>query len=296
MTEKTKYAITRIIGNELPPRDFPGSRLKVLEFIVNHEFVSKDSSRLWLLNRILNQSYLTEVKRILDQAGERYIEETVDWPAYTAAFSRDERLRILININRARNRCIDEGRKQAEFTLVLDGDCFFDQDSWTESTNFIADDQLTNSDRKYYAHGLHRLILDSLLPVTQNTVKLEEPIVVFRADADLRFDESLPFGRGDKQDLLTRIGLVRTGESWCQEKADTIGALGGIVRHLQTGSISAESDFRVRMKVRQQSLDDILNQADQIVERDLGSNQKWGALLRFRIMRGFAKINGKARV
>ena len=33
----TTYALVRIIGNELPPRDSVGNRIKSLKFILEHE-------------------------------------------------------------------------------------------------------------------------------------------------------------------------------------------------------------------------------------------------------------------
>ncbi|MBY0551191.1 MAG: hypothetical protein K2W95_28180 [Candidatus Obscuribacterales bacterium] len=288
--QKTKYVITRIIGNELPPRDRQGSRLGALKFIVENEYVASDASRLWLLNRVLDSSLLSELKQILDLAGERYVEESVDWKVYIAAFSRNARLTALININKARNRCFEEGRQLADFVMVLDGDCFFDKQAWIKSTNFIVNDQLTNVDRKYYAHSSHRLILDSPLPVDQGKMKLEEPMLVFRADADRLFDESLPFGIGDKQELLSQLGLRRVGESWLQPELDSLAALGGFVLHLQTGSSEVESDFRVRIRVRNESLNILLKKADRLAELELLRGKQWWTLFKFKLCRCLAEL------
>ncbi|MBY0551197.1 MAG: hypothetical protein K2W95_28210 [Candidatus Obscuribacterales bacterium] len=280
--KRTRYAITRIIGNELPPRDTEGSRLRVLNFIIENEYMANDAQRLWLLNRVIDKAYLIKLKKLLDLAGERYLEETIDWVAYASAHSRAEKLTVLININKARNRCFSELRQLADFIMVLDGDCFFDKEAWAKSTDFIFNDQLTNTDRKYYAHGIHRLIPDSPLQTSQSRMKLEEPIVVFRADADLLFDESLPFGQDEKQQFLIQLGLKRVGESWFQPAPDTLVGLGGFVHHLQTGSDEMESDYRERMKARNESLEILLKRADRLANLELLRHLHGLTLLKFK--------------
>jgi hypothetical protein len=95
------------------------------------------------------------------------------------------------------------------------------------------------------------------------------------------FDESLPFGQNEKQEFLERVGLIRAGESWSQS-AEAICALGGVVRHLQTGHEEVESDFRKRMLARQQSLDSVLERADELAEQQLGIRAQWLTLLSFK--------------
>lgn len=275
------FTIARILGNELPPRDTCGSRLEVLKYIINHEHIAPNTVRLWLLNRIPDNSYFEQLREVLEAADQQYVVEHIDWPAYTAAGSRSDKLRILININQARNRCIYEGRKLADFTVVLDGDCFFDNEAWLASSKFVLEDQIANPWRKYYAHSSHRLTLESMQPVHEGTIKLEEAMVVFRHDADLVFDESLPFGQGDKQEFLMRVGLEQRGESWHQITPSSLCAIGGLVRHLQTGPDDVESDVLVRMSVRKKSLTILLSQADKMAEQKLVQSRNLANLIHF---------------
>lgn len=289
-----EYAITRILGNELPPRDIAGLRLKALQHIARNEYLPENTPRLWLVNRILDDDYRKAVITILAEAKQSYIEEAIDWSEFIGAYPRDKRLQSLININKARNRCLAEGRCLAKFTFVLDGDCFFDQQSWETSQQFILADQASNPERRYYALPMQRLNIETLEPMSTGDERFEEPVIVFRQDAELSFDEMLPFGQDDKQDLLHRLGLHQSNQRWFMMNEDSACAVGGYVLHLQTGGHELDRDVGQRMAARAESLDGLLERADLKASIYLRNRNQFIKLFRFKMARWLGRLGFKA--
>jgi hypothetical protein len=279
--QRLKFIITRIIGNELSPRDMAGTRLRTLKFILDNERLPHDISRYWLINRVLDDDLARQIKTILDAAGEAYGETQIDWQQYESAFSYADRVRILIGINQARNQCIRYGKQLSEFTVVLDGDNYFEPQAWMSLTQSIIDDQKENSLRKYYAIPIQRTVLSGREYVAAQNEKLEEPIIVFRFDSDLDFDELRAFGDDDKQELLRRLQLQRVAEGWFELGPDGPCKIVGSVKHLQTGSEGAETNVSIRMRLRRQSLNLLIARANRILERRLLSSGRLLALLLF---------------
>ena len=58
-----KFCVSRILGNELPPRDEKGSRIKSLQFILDNE--NFGLNRMWVLNRIHDKERLEIFKKML---------------------------------------------------------------------------------------------------------------------------------------------------------------------------------------------------------------------------------------
>src|SRR5688572_21505743 len=130
MASTTKYVICRILGNELPPRDLPGSRLAVFDYIFSHEHLDQQAQRIWILNRIIDPDMVKTIKNKLNSAGERYIELGIDWDVYASAYSRQDKINALIGLNNARNEAFKVGARLGELVFVLDGDCFFNERIW----------------------------------------------------------------------------------------------------------------------------------------------------------------------
>ena len=110
-----------------------------------------------------------------------------------------------ININRARNLALEEGVRLAQWTLPLDGWCFFTEDAWSQVVQGIEE----NPDAQYIAIPLARIARrDDLSVQGFQPIASEEPQVAFRWDAAARFDEALRYGHRNKAELLTRLGVA----------------------------------------------------------------------------------------
>lgn len=263
MTMEYEYAICRILGNELPPRDKPGVRLQIFESILEKEHARKDARRVWILNRILEPSLAQHLKERISRVGDLYVEIEIDWQAYLMARTRAEKLTVLVGINHARNEAFRASREFAKFVIVLDGDCYFNEVGWEALRNDVSRDQQLNMLRKYYAIPTIRLHSG----LTENSVldsETDECMLVLRRDADQLFSESIPFGEDDKVEFLLRLGLYMKGISWFPKQSEGPCVLAGRVLHLTSGADELEKDHYLRWLIRKDSLDLLLHRADNI--------------------------------
>lgn len=248
-----RFAIVRILGNETPPRDNPGSRLRTLHFILNNEPVFPDTIKLYVLNRIVDDSFKAKLITLLDEYSANYIELPIDWPKLAAADElTDDQLNLeVIGINAARNKAIEFGHRFADFSIIFDGDCLFDSNGWE-----LFESAVTERCQKFYRYYFSIPTIRTSMENYNQKVehKLIEPMPVFHRDSLERFDEKLLFGRRDKLELLFRLGHDSTPHEGHCRIIDGQTSLAGYCCHLQTGEEIVELQAIVRSVAREASL------------------------------------------
>ncbi|MBI3289194.1 MAG: glycosyltransferase family 2 protein [Elusimicrobia bacterium] len=205
-SEKSAYALLRILGNELPPRDVPGARVRTLRFILENEPRRPECRRFWILNHIADAAHAGEVKALLTGHGEEYAEIPFDLRRYLRIGDPLRRLNYAINVNAARNHALRLGQAMARFTFLLDGDCMILPQDWPRIRAELEADQRTSPQRRYYSLPTVRASFDQIRRASLDEESLEEPMLAFRDDATLAFNEDLAFGSADKVELLERLG------------------------------------------------------------------------------------------
>ena len=229
--------LTRILGNELPPRDLSGSRLDVLQYILRTEPDLPGCRKLWLLNSVYDQNLLRRYMDALYAAGQTWIEQPVDLAAYRAAKSRTQRIVAAIRINEARNRAIWE-IGGSEYVLPFDGDCFMTLEDWDSLQ------QVLQTSPKWVGIPCGRYAQDGRLLAVST-----EPMLGFRKDAGVWFESKRAFG--DRSKLATWAKIKKQG---CQLVANC--------RHVATGEERTEKSLSHRGGQRKQSLDRLLKLLD----------------------------------
>lgn len=251
-----KIGICRVIGNELPPRDRAGGKLKSLNHILERE---EGVDRYWILNHLHDKQYRDTVINLLFQKGERFEEITFDASHYGSLSTFRERLCYAININQARNQGIRLTTITNNFCACLDQDCFFTANSWQSILQAINNDQQLCPERYYYGLIMKRVI--DLNRFAAEDLPNQEPQLVFRKDAPRLFDPDIPFGEGDKSMLLSALGygpgpdFAITGD-----RCRTVG----FVFHAPAGAIASEIDFSIRSKFRAESVRRLIHRLDTI--------------------------------
>ena len=155
------FVIYRIIGNSLPPRHGPDEAYDNLQFILDNEPDLRSCDKRWVLNRLVDPEVEAKCIKLIEASGQKYLLIPFDETAYKATFldasgmpkplnpfARDSgevegSLRVLakewilrhkslaaIQFNSARNRAIELGRKDAIWTLPLDGSNYFTAEFW----------------------------------------------------------------------------------------------------------------------------------------------------------------------
>jgi len=246
-----KFAIVRILGNENPPRDVSGERLKALDFILKNEPSFPDTIKFFLLNRFIDPIFRSQIEELLLEHRARYMEISLDWDklktmqknkATNEAFNLE-----VIGVNSARNVAIDYGHVFATTTILLDGNCIFDQEGWDQFKQ-VTEEQPS----QYYSLPMARIPFKHY--GQKLTAPLEESQLAFREDASLRFDVNKLFGDNSKLDLLFRLGHDQTPLTAHLKIEGDKTKLAGYVLRLYTGKIDTESSVLVRVKERTESL------------------------------------------
>lgn len=250
---RPKWCVWRILGNELPPRDAPGERLRVLQFILENEPQFPHTAYWYLVNRIVDHEYERSVCQLLEKYKADYVRIPCPVKQVREAKTFDDRVRLAIGINAARNFAVRQGRRLSKFTAVLDGDCFFPHQAWNEVLEGVAEDK---ESRRYYSVPHFRTTLDKVQGAS--ILATGEPMLIFREDAQRLFDEALPFGQGDKLKLLLALGHNGgTGLHW-QVRGEQCRSV-GYVLHLATGDFEVDENLQKRLKVRGESLTRLIN-------------------------------------
>lgn len=295
------FVIYRILGNALPPRHGTEDTYNNLRFILEHEPDLPGCEKRWLLNRFLDKSIEKKCIDLIETHGQRrhiipfdiaayqntFLDPTGIGKAYNpfTTYGRPNhaaphplaiewflrhKSQALININMARNHALDHGRDDAEWTLPLDGSCYFTAEGWSR----LVEDLNADPDALYGIIPMARIDNnDRLSDATWQPVLDEEPQIAFRRDAPDRFDERLRYGNRNKVELLVRLGVPG---NWKKSSAVQIEnthimeptaagrfANSGWIYRLATGADKEiEKDGESRFYARIQGLQHLVNLLD----------------------------------
>ena len=151
-----EFSIIRVIGNDLPPLHVSNQSLNNIEYIIKNEDLHPKAIRIWILNRIVYEKKLVEIKKLLDSNKEIYYEipynpdeflksALINFEHSSSVFNVPEDFqnlpkgrrikllnKILLNFNKylmnnngARNYALKVGKEMgSKWTLVFDGIIF----------------------------------------------------------------------------------------------------------------------------------------------------------------------------
>jgi Alginate lyase len=232
---RNTLVLYRIIGNDLTPRHLPGQSYKNLRFILEHEPSFPNCEKRWIVNRIFDSDEEAKILSLLEKYDQpqlripflecEYSEihwDTTGLPSTEFLFgnkrkSVDEQTQLIMdmhlrrhknnyvmNNNGARNIAIRDGRNKAKWILPFDGNCFFTAEGFELLRSAI----LAAPWHRYFIVPLARIEKNELLLEPDFSPEAtEEPQIVFRTDSAETFDESIPYGRRPKVELLWRLGV-----------------------------------------------------------------------------------------
>ena len=229
------FALYRIIGNDLVPRHAKGQSRANVAFILKHEPAFEACEKRWIVNRIVDPEEEAAIIALLEAHGQHYLHipfdpdtyrhacwDAADLPSPGWVFSRayerldpaDQQLAQLhlrrhktlyaMNNNGARNAALADGRSRAKWVLPFDGNCYFTAAGFESLRQQI----VAAPWYSYVIVPMARITDNSQLITPDFTaIAEEEPQVVFRKDALECFDDTIPYGRRPKVELLWRLGV-----------------------------------------------------------------------------------------
>ncbi len=308
-----KFVIYRIIGNSLPPRHGPDDTYNNLQFALLNEPVLPSCEKRWLLNRLVDPEVEATCIKFIRAHGQKYHSIPLDEAFYSAVFldasgmpkslnpfaressktdpawhlSKEWIFRhkslAAINLNDARNRAIELGRKDALWTLPLDGWCYFTAEAWDSFVESAA----RNEDAFYGIVPLVRLNSNTQLKTRADLLEAdEEPQIAFRRDAPDRFNQKMRYGNQNKSELLTRLGVPGPWGHWKLAYWDTtlkveaiapkMFFLGGRVYRLASGAgDKVETSSQSRFAARFEGVQRFVEQLDTALMQKFIAENRW---------------------
>lgn len=310
------FVLYRIIGNDLYPRHQKGQSRKNLEFIIEHEPELENCEKRWVVNRIVDRQEEKRIIDLLEKHDQKFLHLPFDpevyahlgwametFPAKDFLNSQkyqklplELKMRALVqtyrhknnyvmNNNGARNAALRQGRRIAKWVLPWDGNCFLTKSAWQEITSKI----LAYPYYKYFIVPMTRVqdnqdLLDPDFRPEPN----QEPQIIFRFEAKEEFDQSFPYGRRPKVELLWRLGVPGPWQRWKKEPWDLpfpeLGAeagqfaFAGWVARLFSGNPELEENkqlsFFKRGPARIEAIISFLNWLDQEILRPDPNNER----------------------
>lgn len=273
MSEGKKFIIWRIIGNELPPLHAPGSGVSNLRFILQNESVFQHASKKYLLNRIIDSNVRKQMIAALEEFDADYQEIPFMVTPTCVSEDRVQALHAIIQNNQARNFVLEQSHESAQYILPLDGNCFFSEEGFEQLSQSVAAFEDRSNAKDYFAIPMMRLennkqALTKTITISAN----DEPQVLFAANSCIRFNESIPYSKGEKVDLLCRLGRV---PYWIKDyytetpnpsqtphtcvPNDAFCPDAGFVFRLFSGDVAAsDSDGEQRRKERETAIENLL--------------------------------------
>ena len=268
----SRVAIYRIIGNDLPGRHAEGSQHKALNFILNNEPELLDAVKYFILNRIVDKDLEAEYTRMVLDHG--HIPLVIPFGKEDLkGLAPDELFTYFTNVNAARNKYLRlalDGNYDAAFSL--DGRSIFTAGDWEKvyldlQTQPFAPYYVVSQARVTYKDWSKPLAQGDFWETTKNDNGYERTFIReytlgFGKSHDIQYDESIPYGSGDKAELLVSLGIKGEWEKWVgKDRRDETRHYGeavkcGQVRILPSGNPAFdEGDFKVnRTQIRREGV------------------------------------------
>lgn len=229
------------------PRHSLGQTACNVKFILDHEEKFENCTKHWLVNRIWDADERRRIVDLLVARGQSFQEIPFEYCRYgmiendpvakahrgldgaiqsatpvdrthiVEMAARRSKNIYAINNNGARNLAIEIGRQRARWILPWDGNAFLTPEGWR---------QLRDGLRRF---ARYRYVTVPMARITDNNqlqqkgfapAAAEEPQIVFRADAPLRFDERMAYGRRPKVELLWRLGIAGPWDKFGTDPTD----------------------------------------------------------------------------
>lgn len=197
-----QYCIGRIVGNDLPPRHGKNQTYLNLKFILENEPEFENCTKFWIVNRIINTEEETSIFTLLKASGQSFIHLPFELNSYNLSWDFDQKLNYIIQLNRARNILIAECNRKANWTILADGGILFPAIGWE---NICKESHL--NEEGFFKITVYRLMKSNMEVFGFNASKYQlenEQMIAIHASSDIRFDETVAYGRNEKKILLNQ--------------------------------------------------------------------------------------------
>lgn len=231
-----KFLIIRIIGNDILAIHGANQTISNLEFTLNYECKFLNTDKLYVLNRIHNETKKKKIINLLEKYNQTYIDLKFDLHTFNLlprlnvtnkvfnSYSIEKKSKLLynyniylININNCRNFCIKYGKQNYEWTFILDSNNFFTKyhyntilNSINETDNYIIIPQIRLQENNYK----NDILLDTDYLSKLNKLLLREPQIAVKNTSSITFNAFIPYGLADKGEFINALGVYGIWNTW----------------------------------------------------------------------------------
>ncbi|MGD6833883.1 hypothetical protein ACQCT5_17050 [Sutcliffiella halmapala] len=290
------FILYRILGNDLFPRHKTGQTLQNLKFILENEPKLVNCEKKWVVNRIFQDEIQLSITELLEKHKQKYIIIPFNKDEYMKIENDDEiisnqknlsqtqekrlltakyrhKINYVMNVNGARNVALKDGKKNAQWILPWDGNCFIKLSAWENIYKSV-----NNSyHNKYFVVPMARVTSNEELFKNIKPKAVDEPQIIFRKDSNEEFNEEFYYGRRDKVELLWRLGVPGNWNRWKDDPWDRNRLplskesrqfdKAGWVARLSSGRRVLEKDSKKREVARLEAVINTIEYLDKIVKK-----------------------------
>jgi hypothetical protein len=259
---KPIFALARILGNEMPPRDVPDGRLISLQHLIREPPLC-GVIKFWIINRVWDPRLAATYRKLLSTVVGLVHELPFEPGRYFEAQNQHEQLLYCPGINNARNEGLRIAFEEydVKFAAIFDGDCGFTPDQWNTVSSEIFGDCVNCVERQAYSVPMVRVdpsVWEHALVGPPNIIPDDphEPQLIISRRAwekGLCYDESLAFDENDKVRLLENLGHHTWIDRWHETlREDQCRSIGRCC-HVNTGSDMVEASIHEQWSARQKA-------------------------------------------
>lgn len=236
-SNKNRFLIIRILGNDLKGLHGDDQTISNLKFTLEHEEQFKNTTKMFVLNRIVSKKKKKKYIKLLDKYNINYIDIPFDikkfneLPRINTNLKKFNELSLLdktsytlkhnlylVNNNGCRNFCISYGKeKNYKWTFVLDSNSFFTKDAFNiiiKNKKIKTCGYLIIPQKRLNDHNLQNEIL--LTKEYYNFIQKlpnNEPQIAFKNTSTKMFNDNIPYGVAPKTELLNAL---KVNGPWCR--------------------------------------------------------------------------------
>lgn len=242
------FVLLRVVGNDLFPRHAIGQSRRNVEFILRYEPALENCRKVWIVNRIFNNSEFIKITELLESYNQEYYvipfvedeyknvgfdysclpnSDFLDTPEFEK-LSSGMKQRVLIsmlrlknnyvmNNNGARNFALELGKTLGKWVLPWDGNCFLNKAAWRSITKGV----LEKPYLKHFVVPMARITSnESMLNDEFVAEASEEPQIIFRCDSIEKFNAEFSYGRRPKVELFWRLKIPGVWDTYKDDRFD----------------------------------------------------------------------------
>ncbi|WP_430737872.1 glycosyltransferase [Psychrobacter sp. VH5] len=300
---KNEIGFYRIIGNNHSTLQSQEQTYQNLIKVLDEEEAFENVDKYFVLNRITNSKLQKKLKDVLESRGAKYLEITYDKEIYRKigydlknipnpeswfkdfdvwnrlvmnVEIRESKNRYLINNNGARNFVLKNGKRNHEWVMPWDGNCFITK----AEIEKIKADMESSGNIKYILTPMERVSNNEVVS-KQSAISnaVEEPQITFRYDAVECFNEDRVYGNQPKVELFKRLGVEGKWDGWTKlspwvdlkySKSSEAGLFkkSGATFRLSSGKTEAVTKASQRNILRKQAIINYIDESEVVILKE----------------------------